>query len=195
MAEQLDPQRAPYAAPPAIGSGIAVRIARLLLRRGARGLILAGQIIRPRLGWVLLTLFLVGLIGIETIALAAPLFITKISDNRSPAIPTSAAVEAFLKGQARYDIDMIWDSFSPRLQASLIDQGTSKEDLAAQMQTIRASGQTFTRFSYVGGVDLQDSQRMYVYVVHISSSQANQSDTLTFIFTVDQQGKIVDVRQ
>ncbi|MBX0328298.1 hypothetical protein K2Z83_11490 [Oscillochloris sp. ZM17-4] len=201
------PQRAPYApqfqpappehqiaAPPSYPQGTVERATRLVLRRVARGLILAGDVIRPRLGWVLLTLFLVGVIGLETIALVAPFFAAKITDSRPPPIPAAAAVESFLRGQATFDADMMWDSFSPRFQASLIDKGTSRDQLASQMQSARDSGQTYTGFSYIGGVTLKDAQKMYFYAVDVRSAQSNNSGTLSFVFTVDQSGKIANIQ-
>jgi hypothetical protein len=182
------------AEPYAPGRGLVERVARLVLRRAAYGLILAGRAIRPRLGWVLLTLFLAGVIGMETMALIAPLFVAKIADNRPPAIPTSAAVESFLQGQAHYDAEMMWEAFSPRLQASLIDQGISKDQLAAQAKSEHDGGQKYKKFSYVGGVALQGEQTMYFYAVDIESAQANRNGTFSFVFTVDKSGKIVGLR-
>lgn len=174
--------------------GMVERTTRLVLRRVAYGLILAGRVVRPRLGWLLLTLFLVGIIGVESIALIAPLFVAKLADNRPPAIPTSTAVESFLQGQARYDAERMWDSFSPQLQAALIDQGVSKEQLAAQAKNEHDGGQRYKKSSYVGGVTLQGGMFMYFYAVDIESSQANRNGTFSFVFTVDKSGKIVDLR-
>jgi hypothetical protein len=184
------PAHQPAASYPA---GAVERVTRLMLRRVAHGLIVVGQVIRPRLGWVLLTLFLVGVIGMETIAIVAPLFMAKIADNRPPAIPTSAAVESFLEGQASYDADMMWESFSPRFQAALIDQGMSHDDLAARVKNERDSGQRYRSASYIGGITLQSNLKMYFYAVNVSSSQSNQSGTISFVFTVDQSGKITDI--
>jgi hypothetical protein len=187
---------APYAAPPAapVRAGVVERLTRLILRRVAYGLILAGRVIRPRLGWVLLTLFLAGIIGLETIALIAPLFIGRMADNRPPAIPLSADVESFLQGQALYDADMMWDAFSPGFQTFLMEQGVSKDDLAMQAESERTDGQKYKKFSYVGGINLQDDQRMYFYAVDIESPQANRNGTFSFVFTVDGDGKIVGLR-
>ncbi|MEI7768548.1 MAG: hypothetical protein WCI67_01105 [Chloroflexales bacterium] len=193
VADMQPPSAQPAAAPRAAGQGVAERVTRLVLRRVAYGLILAGRVIRPRLGWVLLTLLLVGVIGMESVALIAPLFVAKLADNRPPAIPTSAAVESFLQGQARYDAETMWEAFSPRLQASLIDQGISKDQLAQQAQSERDGGQKYKKFSYVGGVTLQGEQRMYFYAVDIESSQASRNGTFSFVFTVDKSGKIVGI--
>lgn len=186
-----------YVAPPVaepVREGVVERVIRLLLRRAAYGLILAGRVIRPRLGWLLLTLFLIGIIGLETIALVAPLFVGRLSDNRPPAIPLSADVESFLQGQARYDADMMWDAFSPGFQEYLLGQGVSKDDLAAQVENEREGGQKYRKFSYVGGINLQGDQRMYFYAVDIESPQANRNGTFSFVFTVDKDGKIVGLR-
>ncbi|MEI7643773.1 MAG: hypothetical protein WCJ55_05610 [Chloroflexales bacterium] len=189
------PSALPAADPYAAGQGIVERITRRLLRRVAYLLILAGRVMRPNLGWVLLTLFLVGVIGMETIALIAPLVVAKLVDNRPPAIPTSAAVESFLQGQARYDAETMWEAFSPQFQAALIDQGISKDHLTAQVRSEREGGQRYTKFSYVGGVALQGEQTMYFYAVDIESSQAaGRNGTYAFIFTVDKRGKIVGMR-
>jgi hypothetical protein len=174
--------------------GVIERVTRLVLRRAAYGLILGGRAIRPRLGWIVLTLFLVGVIGMETVALIAPLFIARLTDNRPPAIPTSPAVESFLQAQARYDAEMMWESFSPRFQAALIDQGTSKDQLAAKMKRAHDGGQRYTKISYVGGLTLAGEEAMYFYVVDVTSGQTSQSGTISFVFTVDKSGKITNIR-
>ncbi|NTW04140.1 MAG: hypothetical protein HGA19_23190 [Oscillochloris sp.] len=166
---------------------------RLLLHRIARGLITMGGLIRPRLGWVLLTFFLVTVISVETVALIAPLIVARMTDNRAPVIPTSVAVESFLQGQARYDADMMWESLSPHLQASLTDQGVSRDDFAAKSKSDRDGGKTYTKASYIGGVNLPENQKMYFYTVDVALAESNQVGIITFIFTVDRSGKIIDI--
>jgi hypothetical protein len=190
------PEAPPSVALPPADSEIPGRLLRLLLRRVAYGVLLVGRVLRPHLGWVLLTLLLVGIIGMESAALVAPLIIRNATngDQRVAAIATSTSVEDFLRGQARYDADMMWDAFSPSFQEFLATKGISKDDLAAQAQSERDGGQRYTKYAYVGGVRLPDSNKMYFYAVDIVSSQADRNGTFSFVFTVDGAGKIVGLR-
>jgi hypothetical protein len=169
------------------------RLPRLLLRRVAYGLIVLGRIIKPRLAFVLVIAVLLGIIAFETIALLAPLFVQRATDARVSLIPPSEAVTQFLQGQREFNADKIWDAFSPELQAAIVDQGASKDDLAQQLESEKASGQRYHSIDYVGGVDIENNRRMFFYAVEIASSDPSRSGTFSYVFTVDSDGKIIDI--
>lgn len=167
---------------------------RLLFRRIIYYLVILGRALRPRLGWVITTIVLVGLIGFQTLLLILPRITTPPTDPRIASLAPSEAVEMFLEGQATYNADMMWESFSPLLQEALINQGGSKEALAERTESERQAGQRYRSFDYVGGVSLQNNQRRYFYVVDISAPTPDRTGLFSFIFTVDRDGKILSVK-
>lgn len=170
------------------------RLMRLLLRRVVYGLVVLGALIKPRLGSVILVSLLIGIIGFQSLALLAPLLINKSVDSRVALLEPATAVLEFLQGQREFDAERIWNSFSPELQAALLDQGATKDDLAVQLENERAAGQRYGEFEYIGGVDIDDDKRMFFYIVNIVSPAPDRNGKFSFIFTVDRSGKIIGVR-
>jgi hypothetical protein len=198
-AQRLQPLAAPAVAlsPPASRLDVGVRLAHLLLRRLAR---LAAQLwllLRPRLGWVLLTSFLLGVIAVLGLMLILPRLVTRAAndpgDARVALIQPADAVVDFLRGQQAYDADLMWQSFSPELRSALEEQAITRDTLAEQVESERQAGQRYRSFEYVGGVELDGRQKMYFYVVEIQSPAPERSGTFSFIFTVDRNDKIISV--
>lgn len=179
-------------APSAVEVG--VRTGRLLLHRG---LWLAEQLwrlLRPQLGWVLLTTFLVGVIAMLSLLLILPRLVRSDSaDTRVSLIPPASSVVSFLRGQQNFDADLMWESFSPSFQATLEAGAFTREILAEQMEQERRAGQRYRSFDYIGGVKLANAQAMYFYVVEVAQPQGSGSRSISFVFTVDRDGKIVAV--
>jgi hypothetical protein len=175
---------------------IAERLLRLLSRRLLRALYLLWQLIKPRLGWVVLTSFLLGTILFLGALLLLPRLIASVpaADNRAALIPPAPAVVNFLRGQQTYDADLMWESFSPELQTALEEREITRDALAQQAETERQAGQRYRDAEYIGGVQLDGRQQMYFYAVDIDSPQPERSGTFSMIFTVDGDGKIVSVR-
>jgi hypothetical protein len=169
------------------------RLPRLILRRVAYGLIVLGQIIKPRIGVVLLVSVLLGIIAFQAIALIAPLFVRQASDSRVALIQPAQAVTQFLQSQREFDVDKMWDSFSPELQAAILDRGASKDDLAQQLESEQAAGQRYSSIEYVGGVTIENNWQMFFYAVEIASSDPSRAGTFSYVFTVDNDGKIIRI--
>lgn len=188
----LQPLEAP---PPPSAFYVAQRLARLLLRRL---LLLADQgwqLLLPRLGWVLLTTFLLGIIGILSAALVLPRLVrSEPVDSRAALIEPADAVEDFLRGQQTYDADLMWESLSPDLRSSLEAQAITRDALAEQIESERQAGQRYRNFEYVGGISLDSRQTMYFYAVAIESPAPERNGTFSFVFTVDRDGKIIGLR-
>ncbi len=184
-----------YPAPPAPSAiDVAARYARLLLHRA---LWLADQLwrlLRPQLGWILLTTFLLGVIGVLSMLLVLPRLVrSDPGDSRVALIPPAPAVLDFLRGQQSYDADLMWASFSASFQETLQARDFTRERLAAQMEEERRAGQRYRKFDYVGGVRLANAEAMYFYVVEVALPQGSGSRSISFVFTVDRDGKIVAV--
>jgi hypothetical protein len=169
------------------------RFPRLILRRAAYGLIILGGLIKPHIGVVLLVSTLLGVIAFQAIALLAPLVVRQASDSRVALIQPAEAVTQFLQSQREFDVDKMWDSFSPELQAAILDQGASKDDLAQQLESEQEAGQRYRSIEYVGGVNIENNWQMFFYAVEIASSDPRRDGTFSYVFTVDSDGKIIRI--
>lgn len=170
------------------------RVLRLLLIRAIRLGAGVWVVISPYFGWLLAIAFLLGIIGFQSLLLILPRLAPPGADSRVPNMPTSAAVESFLVGQASYNAELMWDALSPSLQEDMASRGGSKEALALQIESQRALGQRYGNAEYVGGVQLENNWRRYFYVVDVMSPSPEGSGLFTFIFTTDRDGKIIDLK-
>jgi hypothetical protein len=185
---------APY--PPVSRLVVGERLARLLLHRLARLGARLWLLLRPRLGWLLLTSFLLGVIAVLSLMLIVPRLVGAASDPgdaRVALIQPADAVVDFLRGQQTYDADLMWQSFSPELRSALEEQAITRDTLAEQVESERQAGQRYRSFDYVGGVELDSRQKMFFYVVEVQSPAPERSGTFSFVFTVDSNGKIISV--
>lgn len=190
-------QPAYAAAPPAAPSSLEIggRVVRLL---GARAIWAADQgwrLVQPRLGWVLLTGLLVSVIGVLSLMLLLPRLLAGMaapSDPRVAALPPAPSVEEFLRGQQTFDADLMWGSFSDELRQNLEGREITRDTLAQRIETERQAGQRYSGYKYIGGVQLSGRQAMYFYAVDYTSPQAR--GTMSFVFTVGSDGKIVSVQ-
>lgn len=183
-----------FAASQPASAGTGGRLLRLLARRAIPLGERAWALLAPRLGWVLLTGFLLGVIGILSMSIVLPRIFAarpEPADARVAALAPAPAVEDFLRGQQTYDADLMWASFSPELRANLEDRDITRDSLAERAESERQAGQRYSDFKYIGGLELDGRQRMYFYVVDISSPQQNGS--ISFVFTVGSDGKILSV--
>ncbi len=171
-----------------------MRALRLLLRRLFYGLTLLGRALAPHklaLGLALpllaLVMLLAGYLVWERIGPSAAGF------ARADSIPPGSNVETYLNAQRQYDVDQMWESFSPSLQASLLDQGRTKNTMRAQFQNQKLAGLSYLKSSYIGGVKLSKGGALYFYVVDVRLPQGAGNDKIPFTFTVDEEGKITGV--
>jgi hypothetical protein len=184
----------PVATRPPSRANIFVRMLRLLLRRLFYGLTLLGRRLAPHKLAIGIALPLLALV----VALAGYLVWERISPSspsfaRADSIPPGGNVETYLNAQRKYDVDQMWDSFSPSLQASLLDQGRTKNTMRAQFQNQKLAGLSYLKSSYIGGVKLTKGGALYFYVVDVRLPQGAGNEKAPFTFTVDEEGKITGV--
>ncbi len=185
-----------YAQPAVSRLEVGARLAELLLRRLARLLLRLWLLARPHLGWLVLTAFLLGIIGVLGLMLIVPRLVGAADDPgdaRVALIQPADAVENFLRGQQTYDADLMWESLSPELRSALEQQAITRDSLAEQVESERRAGHRYRRFEYVGGVEVEGRRKMYFYVVEIQSPVPERNGTFSFVFTVDPNGKIISV--
>lgn len=192
------PAAASAPARPAGRVNVVFRLGRLLLRRMLYLLTAAGSALRPYAGFVAIGLVLLAIIAVQSFMLVAPQFSSgEVQDTRVAFLTPATTVEQFLAGQREFDAERMWDSFSPRFQAALLERGASKETFQVQIDTQRNSGRSYGPPTYIGGVELDDGSTKYFYLVDISGGNggnANQaSGPTSYVFTVDRDGKIVGV--
>lgn len=184
-----------YATAPAPSApGVAARLVRLLFHRAFWYAEQLWLVARPNLGWIILTTLLMGVIGFLSLLLILPRLVREQpADIRAAWLQPAPAVVDFLRGQQTYDADLMWNSFSASFQESLQSRDFTREALAEQMEQERRNGQRYRKFEYIGGVKLPDAQAMYFYVVEVSVPRSARTRSISFVFTVDRDGKIVAI--
>lgn len=186
------PLTQPYGAPP----NLFLRFLRLLLRRMLYGGVIAGRALRPYALSIVIVIVLIGIILFEAFLLVAPRLFQPNNqpvDTRVALLLPSSAIEDFLAAQRTYDAEKMWDTFSPRYQATLLDRGSSKATLAVQEENERSIGQKYLRYDYIGGLELNDGRKKFFYVITVESPRADMNGPISYIFTVDPDGKIVRI--
>jgi hypothetical protein len=171
------------------------RVVRLLLGRAIWAADQGWRVVQPRLGWVMLTGLLLGMIGVLSLMLVAPRIVARRAvpgDLRVAALAPAPAVENFLRGQQTFDADLMWESFSDEFRQTLEGREFTRDTLAQRVETERQAGQRYSGYKYIGGLQLAGRQAMYFYAVDFTSPQ--ERGTLSFVFTVGSDGKIVNVQ-
>ncbi|MFV9502978.1 MAG: hypothetical protein AB4911_00280 [Oscillochloridaceae bacterium umkhey_bin13] len=184
-----------YAPAPASPVDTAARLIRLLAVRA----IWAGEQLwrfaEPRLGWLILTSVLMGIIAVLSFLLVLPVLTRALAgpsaDPRVSALVPAPAVVNFLQGQQTYDADLMWESFSPELHALLERRDITRTSFAEQVERERLAGQRYRNPQYIGGIPIDNNRMMYFYAIEVSSAQ--RSRNVSYVFTVDGNGKIVSV--
>ncbi|MBC8078351.1 MAG: hypothetical protein H7Y32_19885 [Chloroflexales bacterium] len=195
--QQYAPQPAPGYQPEARRPSrvnVFVRMLRLLLRRMFYGLTLLGRALAPHKIAIAIALpllaLVVGLAGFlvwERVGPAGPSF------ARADSIPPGGDVETYLNAQRKYDVDQMWNAFSPAHQATLLDEGKTKSTMRAQYQNQKLAGLSYLNSSYIGGVKLSKGGALYFYVVDVQLPQGRGNQKVPFTFLVDEDGKITSV--
>lgn len=164
---------------------------RLLIRRLIYGLVLLFRPLRPIAGFVVVVLALLGVIGWMAFQLWGPAPAETVGDTRAPLIPPSTAVENYIKGQQNYNAELMWSSLSTESQANQLNGGASKETLQERINQKKTGGLRFSKYEYIGGVQLEQGGNMYVYSVDVQTPSASGKLPMTFL--VDSDGKIVTI--
>jgi hypothetical protein len=100
--------------------------------------------------------------------------------------PSPQAPVEFFKAQQAGDANTMWALLSDSFK-----QGLSVQQLQAQLQQVKPKMGVIKDVSYVGGTKEQDGNGVYLYLLTLD--QGGQTSQVTYLFTLDPQGKIVKI--
>ncbi len=101
-------------------------------------------------------------------------------------LPSPGAPVQFLHAQQAGDANTMWGLLSDSFK-----QGTSLQQLQAQLQQMQPRMGAIQHIAYVGGTKEADGNGVYLYLLTVD--QSGQTDQVTYLFTLDPQGKIVKI--
>lgn len=101
-------------------------------------------------------------------------------------LPSPHAPVQFLHAQQAGDANTMWGLLSDSFK-----QGTSLQQLQAQLQQMQPRMGSIQHIAYVGGAKEADGNGVYLYLLTVD--QSGQTDQVTYLFTLDPQGKIVKI--
>ena len=101
-------------------------------------------------------------------------------------LPSPQAPVQFFKAQQAGDANTIWGLLSDSYK-----QGASLQQLQAQLDQAKPRMGVIKQISYVGGAKEQDGNGVYLYL--LTMDQGGQTAQVTYLFTLDPQGKIVKI--
>jgi hypothetical protein len=168
-------------------------MSRLLLRRSLRGAVVTGRALRPYALTLTVAVVLLSVIGWMAASMFLPSGDPAQNFTRVASIPPAPAVENFIKGQQNFDGAMMWDSLSEQVKAQRLAQGDSKLTWQTRAEMDKRSGQKYRKYDYVGGVELQNGSSMFFYLVDVESPRPDRGGPTSYVFTVDQDGKILSI--
>lgn len=170
------------------------RVPRVLLRRFLRAVINIGRILCRYAAGILIALLL-GVVAIETYWLVQVLTppAEEPATRQTAVLPPAPAVQRFIRGQQTYDATLMWEALGEQLRTTGRERGLSLQSLQNQVEQERQSGQRYVEYEYIGGVNLSDGKSMFFYVVQVESPQPERNGTISYVFTVGTDGKIIHI--
>jgi hypothetical protein len=164
---------------------------RLLLRRWLYAMTLLFRWVRPFAGFAAVIVVLLIAMSWMAVQLWWPSS-APAQDVRVAALPPSSSIQTYLQGQQSYNADLLWQAYSPALQATELQRGVDKSMMQAQADSERQSGLRYGHADYIGGVKLNNGHSMYFYTVDLTVD--SQQFKAPFIFIADPKGAIVRVQ-
>lgn len=101
-------------------------------------------------------------------------------------LPSPQAPYQFFKAQQAGDANTIWGLLSDTYK-----QGASLQQLQAQLDQAKPRMGIIKQISYVGGTKERNGNGVYLYL--LTMDQGGQTAQVTYLFTLDPQGKIVKI--
>lgn len=101
-------------------------------------------------------------------------------------VPSPQAPVEFFKAQQAGDANTMWGLLSDSFK-----QGLSIQQLQTQLSQVKPKMGVIKQISYVGGSKEQDGNGVYLYLLTLD--QGGTTAQVTYLFTLDPQGKIVKI--
>lgn len=102
------------------------------------------------------------------------------------SLPSPQTPYTYFKAQQAGDANTMWGLLSDSLK-----QSGSEQQLQSQLDQVRPQLGAIKQITYVGGAKEEDGNAVYLYLLTLD--QGGQTNQVTYLFTLDTQGKIVKV--
>ncbi len=107
-------------------------------------------------------------------------------------VDRSPTVEKYLKAQANFDANTMWDQISDDLKQQLATSNTSIKSLQDELDAAKQAGRQYIGATYIGGMQMDPDQTAYFYVLTVETS--NGATRVPYIYVVGKDGKIVSIQ-
>ena len=108
------------------------------------------------------------------------------------SINQSPVIEDYLKAQANYDANGMWNLISDSLKQQLASSNTTITQLQQQLDSDKQSGRRYTSATYFGGTEIDTGTYAYFYVLTVDSPSG--TTRVPYIYVVGQDGKIDSIQ-
>jgi hypothetical protein len=101
-------------------------------------------------------------------------------------VPSPQTPVEFFKAQQAGDANTMWGLLSDTFK-----QGQTIQQLQTELAQVKPKMGVIKHISYVGGAKEDDGTGVYLYLLTLD--QGGQTDQMTYLFTLDAQGKILKI--
>jgi hypothetical protein len=101
-------------------------------------------------------------------------------------VPSPQTPVEFFKAQQAGDANTMWGLLSDSFK-----QGQTIQQLQTELEQVKPKMGVIKHISYVGGAKEDDGTGVYLYLLTLD--QGGQTDQVTYLFTLDAQGKILKI--
>ena len=108
------------------------------------------------------------------------------------SVNQSPVVEDYLKAQANYDANGMWNLIGDSLKQQLASSNTTITQLQQQLDSDKQSGRRYTSATYFGGTEIDTGTYAYFYVLTVDSPSG--TTRVPYIYVVGQDGKIDSIQ-
>jgi len=115
-----------------------------------------------------------------------------VSTVASNLLPPSPTVESYLKAQANFDAQGMWNSIGSELKQQMQAQNITAQQLQQELDSARQQGRRYRAASYVGGTPMIQGGAVYFYVLTVDTPSGTAD--VPYIYVVGQDGKIVSIQ-
>ncbi len=115
-----------------------------------------------------------------------------VSTPATTLLPPAPAVEHYLKAQASFNAQGMWEVLGDDFKQQLQVNNATPQQLQAQLDSAKQSGRRYSAATYVGGIPMSDSSSVYFYVLTVDTP--NGTTQVPYIYVVDRGGKIASIQ-